>query len=108
MYRKRRNESTGFNINESISGETIETKIERIVNNGEPITDGAPIVYTERKDGVMPGYNIRTDRFEVALDAMEKITKSKLAGREERGKIVKMNEEKSGKPESTQGTEESN
>ena len=34
---------------ETFEGETIETKVNRIVNNGEPIKDGAPIIYTERK-----------------------------------------------------------
>ena len=45
---------------ECFTGESIETKVNRIVNNGEPITDGAPIIYTERKDGVLPEYDIRT------------------------------------------------
>ena len=38
----------------------IEEKVRRIVNNNEPITDGAPIIFTEKKDGVLPEYNIRT------------------------------------------------
>ena len=50
-------------------GETIEAKVNRIVNNGEPITDGTPIIYTERKDGVLPEYDIRTDRWDIAIDA---------------------------------------
>ena len=32
---------------------------------------GAPIIYTERKDGVLPAYDIRTDRWEIAQKAME-------------------------------------
>jgi len=47
---------------EKLEGEPIEKKIERIVSNDEPITDGAPNIYTERKDGVVSAYNIRTDR----------------------------------------------
>lgn len=35
-----------------------------------------PTIYTEKKDGVLPEYDIRTDRFEVALDAMDKINQS--------------------------------
>ena len=61
---------------ETFEGETIETKVNRIINNGEPIKDGEPIIYTERKDGVLPEYDIRTDRFEVAIDAMDKINQS--------------------------------
>ena len=62
---------------ETQEGETIETKVARIIQNKEPITDGAPIIFTEKKDGVLPAYNIRTDRFDIALDAMDKIGKSR-------------------------------
>lgn len=58
-------------------GETIENKVARITQNKEPITDGAPIIFTEKKDGVLPAYNIRTDRFDIALEAMDKIGRSK-------------------------------
>lgn len=70
-------------VNESVEGETLEEKIMRIVENNEPISDGAPIVYTDRKDGVLPAYNIRTDRWEVAIDAMDKISATNIAKREE-------------------------
>lgn len=61
-------------------------KIERIVNNKEPIKDGAPLIYTERKEGVRASTNIRTDRFEVAVEGMDKVAKSYKARREERQK----------------------
>lgn len=60
------NNKTQLSVNKSIEGETIEQKCERIESNKEPITDGAPIIYTERNSGVAPQYNIRTDRFEIA------------------------------------------
>ena len=63
-------------------GESIEMKVERIVQNKEPIKDGAPLIYQERKEGVMPAYNIRTDRMEIALDAMDKHSMAKIAERE--------------------------
>ena len=58
-------------------GEYIEEKVRRITENSEPIEDGAPIIYTERKDGVNPAYNIRTDRWEIAQDAMEQVGNNK-------------------------------
>lgn len=64
---------------DTYEGETIEEKVSRIVDNKEPITDGAPIVYTERKDGVIPAYDVRTDRWEIALDAMAAVNATKLA-----------------------------
>jgi hypothetical protein len=54
--------------------ESIETKVRRIMDENEPITDGAPIIYTPFEDGVKPEYNIRTDRWEVAIAAMDKIS----------------------------------
>lgn len=82
MYNYRKSTKTTLKRNTSYQGERIEEKINRIVNNKEPITDGAPIVYTERKDGVLPAYNIKTDRFEIAVDAMDKVAKSHIAKRE--------------------------
>jgi hypothetical protein len=32
---------------ETFEGETIEEKVERIVTNKEPISDGAPMIYTD-------------------------------------------------------------
>ena len=39
---------------ESFEGESIEEKVAKLIENNEPITDGAPIIYTEKKDGVLP------------------------------------------------------
>lgn len=85
-------------------GETIEQKVERIIVNKEPIEDSAPIIYQPRKDGVRPEYDIRTDRFEVAIDAMDKVSKSRVAKREN---YLKEKEEQKGSAgaESIQATE---
>lgn len=92
MYTTPKFNKTTIKAREVVEGETIEQKIERIMENGEPITDGAPLIYTERKDGVLAGYNIKTDRFDVAIDAMDKVDKTNKAKREERHnpKIVKI------------------
>lgn len=59
---------------ETYEAESIETKVRRILDENEPITDGAPIIYTEKKDGVLPEFNIRTDRWQIAIDAMGKVS----------------------------------
>lgn len=87
-------EETSIKVNNSVEGETIETKIDRIVTNKEPITDGAPIIYTERKDGIIPAYDIRTDRFEVAIEAMDKVVKSDITKRDEMIKAKDIVEDK--------------
>jgi len=81
MYRLKQPIATSIVVNDGYVGETIETKVRRITRQNEPITDGAERIYTERKDGVRPEYNIRTDRWELAADATDYITKSKIADR---------------------------
>lgn len=75
--------STSLSVNNAIEGETIEEKIRRITETKEPISDGAEIIYTPRKDGIKPEYDIRTDRFDIALDAMDKVSRTRIARREE-------------------------
>lgn len=87
IYQQPTNE--GIECNESYEGESIEEKIDRILNNNEPISDGAPLIYTDRKDGVRPEYDVRTDRFELAVDAMDKVAQSHLAKRTEYMKVVR-------------------
>lgn len=55
-------------------GINIETKVARMVSNEEPITDAVPLFYGSAKDGVRPEYNIRTDRFQIAMEAHDKIS----------------------------------
>jgi hypothetical protein len=102
MYKNPYYHETSLESEERVEGETIEQKIERIVNNNEPITDGAPIIYTERKEGVKAEYNIRTDRWEIAAEAMDKVQANIAAKREEKFTIIEGG--KSEKSEPIQGT----
>lgn len=56
--------------------EKLRKKMEGISNDGVEIDESIPIIYTEKKAGVLPSTNIRTDRFEVAREAMEKINRA--------------------------------
>ena len=84
-FKERMNEERREYTAEVVEGESIETKIERILENKEPITDGAPTIFTEKKDGVLAAFNIRTDRWEIAAEAMDKIHKQNAAQREAKG-----------------------
>lgn len=55
-----------------------EVKLRKIISGeSSNMEDGVfPTIYTEKKDGVQPEFDIRTDRFEVALDAIDKINQS--------------------------------
>lgn len=64
--------------NLTYQAEPREVKLRKIINGeSSNMEDGVfPIIYTEKKDGVLPEYDIRTDRFEVAIDAIDKINQS--------------------------------
>lgn len=57
---------------EGDKGQSIESQLREVMNNEttQGITETSPIIYTERKEGVLPEYNIRTDIWEVARKAM--------------------------------------
>lgn len=57
-----------------LEGEPIEEKVRRILDENEPIKDGAPIIYTEAKDGVRAEFNIRADKWQIAIEAMDKVS----------------------------------
>lgn len=86
MYTAPRRNPTTIETNNTYKGETIEKKIERITESGEPISDRAEMIYTDRKEGVLPAYDIRTDKHVIAIDAMDVASKSNTAKREHRHK----------------------
>lgn len=60
-------------------GENILTKIRRILDENEPLTDGAPLIYTPKEDGVRPEFDIRTDKWQIAINAMDRVNAYKLS-----------------------------
>lgn len=64
--------------NLTYQAEPREVKLRKIINGeSNEMEDGVfPTIYTEKKDGVKPEFDIRTDRFEVAIDAIDKINQS--------------------------------
>lgn len=96
MYKKHRAtpRTAVIELNNSYAGETIEEKVRRILNNGEPISDSAPLIYHERKEGLDPKCDIRTDRFDIALEATDKVAKYKRTKRSELSAIKGGKDEK--------------
>ena len=82
-------------------GESLEEMLRRVRNSKEPIQANAKVNYTERKDGVLPQYDIRSDRFEYAMNAANRVHATKYAQRmnedgfkqDENGKWIKMTAE---------------
>ena len=90
-------------INQSKEGEPIERRVEKLMAGKEPIQDVVDAIYTERADGVQPQYNIRTDRFEMAIEATDKMVKMHRAKRENAGRSRESEKGKYTKGESTDG-----
>lgn len=103
MLRKKITYQTGLIVNRSLEGESIEQKMERILDKKEPVTDGAPIIFQERKDGVAKEFDIRTDRWDLAQEVKGAIDKSKIAKRVEFKPEFGKGESAGAEP--TQGTE---
>lgn len=71
---------TQIKLDNIYEAEPLEVKLRRKERGGkidEEEGDGKTwaITYTERKDGVLPEYDIRTDRFEVAREAQDRLNK---------------------------------
>lgn len=94
---------TSLKVNQSESGERLEEKLEKVLENGEPIKAVAERIYTDRKDGVLPHLNIRTDRWDIAQEMALKANQRDIARRLERNGTKNV-EAQSG--ESTQTTEQ--
>lgn len=64
--------------NLTYQAEPREVKLRKIISGeSNNMEDGIfPTIYTEKKDGVQPEFDIRTDRFEIAIDAIDKINQS--------------------------------
>ena len=60
------------------NGETLIKKIQRVLDENEPLTDGAPMIYTPKQAGVRNDCNIRTDKWSLAMDAMDRVNNYKL------------------------------
>lgn len=89
---------TSIRKRDVVEGETMELRMARILENKDTVKDNAQLMYTDRKDGVRPEFNPKTDRFEVAIDAMDKVSKSYIARRSGKNEVLKVD-----KVESIQG-----
>ena len=69
----------GIIKNDSYEAEPLEVKLRKATEEKKPIEAIAPMIYTEKSKGVIPEYDIRTDRFEIAQAAMEKLNSVKFA-----------------------------
>lgn len=61
----------------------LEQKIQAMMNNEEPIVGTDELIFTKKRDGILPMYDPRGDRFDAAIEAINDITMSAIAKRKE-------------------------
>lgn len=84
MYTKQKAEKTSIRRNKVVEGEMLETRLKRIVTGKEPLEQAVPLIYNERKEGVVADYDIRTDRWPIAAEAGDMVARANESKREKR------------------------
>ena len=79
-------------------GQSIEEQMRIALKSGEPINATARIEYSERAEGVLPQFDIRTDRFEYARMATDKVHATSYASRMAKDGFIQDNNGKWVKP----------
>lgn len=72
-YKPIHKNSIEMECEEGFEAESLEDKVRRVTETNEPVEAISPMIYTERKDGVKPEYNIRADKWDIAQSAMDTI-----------------------------------
>jgi len=76
--RRSRPERTSIRCNDSYEGESIEQKMRRVRMQNAPIEETGQGIWPEGNE-VLPLHDVRTDRFDLALDAANNTERAKTA-----------------------------
>lgn len=68
MYKIPKQHRTTIEINQSVQGESIETRIERMLNNNDDVSEMKELIFTREEDGIMGAFNIRHDHWDEAYE----------------------------------------
>lgn len=98
--------TTTINRYEVQEGKSLEQQLRDLTSTTEHIEAKTPLIFTERKDGTRPEFNIRTDYYDIVKEKLAKanigIAKGRIKAREEAEAAAKAEAEKAGqdkKPE---------
>lgn len=83
MYKPKLTTGTTLVANVRPEGETIEDRVKRLMNNEEGLTDGSPLIFNSREEGVKPEHDIRSDKFDRLVEATDKTSRNGLSKRAE-------------------------
>lgn len=107
MKRKQIPHTRGLRVNNSWEGQDLMTKlrIRTEQNTKESEMPSRPLLYSERKDGVLLEGNPRTDKWDIMQDATDFIARTKIDRRNhyDKSKMEKANAEKNPAGASGQG-----
>lgn len=78
MYKQTSFSGGLINTDNTYEAKSLMCQLRKITEEQTPIEETAPIIYTNKKDGVLKEYDIKTDRFEVAMEAMGKMRSAEL------------------------------
>ena len=79
--------NTSKNLRE---GQSIEEVMRINTANKEQLVAMLPELYQKREEGIDPMCDIRTDKFQMAQDAMDKVTRAHLLASQNRDKLGKI------------------
>lgn len=95
MYRKIEYKNSGLSGVQLYQAKSIEREMEEIITQKKPIENAAPLMYTEKKDGVIEDFDIRTDKWEAMQRAATYVNeqkreyrKAEMEGRIQDGKVI--------------------
>lgn len=95
MFRNPKYQTSRFKGTETYTAKSIEAELEEIITQKKPIEATAPLIYTEKSDGVIEDFDIRTDKWEAMQRAANYVNeqkreyrKAETEGRIKDGKIV--------------------
>lgn len=78
----------------------------RMMQQGADIGDNVELIFTERKDGVLPETDVRTQSWDIAIEATDVAAKDHLAKREARHNPPKTDENPGGGDHKSDGKQE--
>lgn len=85
---------TTLTVNTSYKAKPLERVLAEMIHRGEDAdTTMRPLSYQDRGNEVDAAFNIRTDRFDIALDAENAIERGEVAKREHMALLEKKKEE---------------
>lgn len=77
MFREPKFKTSKFQGIQLYEGKSIENELEEIITQKKPIEATAPLVYTEKRDGVIEDFDIRTDKWEAMQRAANYVNEQK-------------------------------